>query len=158
MSVTMGTTDRSPTLDESWTSRAACAGGAGRSGVSAGADPDAMFVQGAAQRDARLVCFACPVRMECLLEAFETGMEFGVWGGLTERERRAMVRQAAGSGVPWRQRLLYDSGAAGAVRAGTSAGGRAGRGPGHAPSRGAVTCGPGSDAQRAVRSCPSLSA
>ncbi|WP_454296298.1 WhiB family transcriptional regulator [Salana multivorans] len=109
MSVTIGTTDRGPTLDESWTSRAACAGGAGRTGVGAGADPDAMFVQGAAQRDARLVCFACPVRMECLLEAFETGMEFGVWGGLTERERRARVRQAAGSGVPWRQRLLYDS-------------------------------------------------
>ena len=104
MSVTTGA-EHGPTAGESWTGLAACAGA--RSGR--GSDPDAMFVQGAAQREARLVCFACEVRMECLVEAFETVMEFGVWGGLTERERRAMVRQAAGSTVPWRQRLLYDS-------------------------------------------------
>lgn len=107
MSVTTGTSDRSHPPEESWTSRAACAGRT--AGAGTGGDPDAMFVQGAAQRAARTVCFACEVRMECLVEAFETGMEFGVWGGLTERERRAMVRQAAGSTVPWRQRLVYDT-------------------------------------------------
>lgn len=107
MSVTTGVGERGPVSGESWTSLAACAGSAGRAGD--GSDPDAMFVQGAAQRDARRVCFSCPVRMECLLEAFETEMEFGVWGGLTERERRAMVRQSSGSDISWRQRLLYDS-------------------------------------------------
>lgn len=107
MSVTTGISDRGPAggdAGQSWTTRAACAGG-----VAPSADPDAMFVQGAAQRDARVVCFTCPVRMECLLEAFETGMEFGVWGGLTERERRAMTRQAGGADVSWSQRLRYDS-------------------------------------------------
>lgn len=67
-----------------------------------------MFVQGAAQRDARQVCFTCPVRLECLVEAFETGMEFGVWGGLTERERRAMVRSNPVD-ICWRERLAMDS-------------------------------------------------
>ncbi|WP_108719025.1 WhiB family transcriptional regulator [Miniimonas sp. S16] len=87
---------------ESWTAAAAC-GGARRS-----VDPDAMFVRGAAQRDARQVCFACVVRTTCLVEALEAGMEFGVWGGLTERERRAMVR-AAPIGVDWSARVAADT-------------------------------------------------
>ena len=53
-------------------------------------DPDRLFVRGAAQRAARTLCFECPVRRQCLAEAMDTGMEFGVWGGLTERERRAL--------------------------------------------------------------------
>lgn len=55
--------------------------------------PDALFVRGAAQRAARELCFRCPVRVECLADALDSKMTFGVWGGLTERERRALLRR-----------------------------------------------------------------
>ena len=67
---------------EEWPSKGACRG----------EDPDALFVQGAAQQQAKLVCRACPVRSECLAHALDTRTEFGVWGGLTERERRQWLR------------------------------------------------------------------
>lgn len=66
-----------------WVSWAACRGG----------DPDALFVQGAAQNRAKLVCMGCPVRTECLADALDHRVEFGVWGGMTERERRALLRR-----------------------------------------------------------------
>lgn len=66
-----------------WTAGAACRG----------SDPDALFVQGAAQNRAKAVCFGCPVRAECLADALDNRVEFGVWGGLTERERRALLRR-----------------------------------------------------------------
>ncbi len=47
---------------------------------------------GARQRDARRFCFVCPVRTECLAHALDQRIEFGVWGGMTERERRALLR------------------------------------------------------------------
>ncbi|MDS1271783.1 WhiB family transcriptional regulator [Lipingzhangella sp. LS1_29] len=56
-------------------------------------DPDALFVQGAAQNRAKLICRGCPVRTECLAEALDARIEFGVWGGMTERERRALLRR-----------------------------------------------------------------
>lgn len=56
-------------------------------------DPDALFVQGAAQNRAKLICRGCPVRTECLAEALDGRIEFGVWGGMTERERRALLRR-----------------------------------------------------------------
>lgn len=56
-------------------------------------DPDRLFVRGAAQRQARTVCAGCPVRTECLAEALDNRIEFGVWGGMTERERRALLRR-----------------------------------------------------------------
>ncbi|WP_026341130.1 WhiB family transcriptional regulator [Actinomadura atramentaria] len=56
-------------------------------------DPDALFVQGAAQNRAKLVCRGCPVRTECLADALDNRIEFGVWGGMTERERRALLRR-----------------------------------------------------------------
>ncbi|WP_017615769.1 WhiB family transcriptional regulator [Nocardiopsis salina] len=56
-------------------------------------DPDALFVQGAAQNRAKLICRGCPVRTECLAEALDNRIEFGVWGGMTERERRALLRR-----------------------------------------------------------------
>jgi WhiB family transcriptional regulator, redox-sensing transcriptional regulator len=68
---------------EEWTLRAAC-----REQV-----PDALFVSGAAQHQAKSVCRACPVRTECLADALDNNVEFGVWGGLTERERRALLRR-----------------------------------------------------------------
>jgi len=56
-------------------------------------DPDALFVQGAAQNRAKVVCMSCPVRTECLSDALDHKIEFGVWGGMTERERRALLRR-----------------------------------------------------------------
>jgi WhiB family redox-sensing transcriptional regulator len=44
------------------------------------ADPDALFVQGAAQNRAKSICMACPVRTECLADALDHRIEFGVWG------------------------------------------------------------------------------
>jgi WhiB family redox-sensing transcriptional regulator len=56
-------------------------------------EPDQLFVRGAEQRKARLVCLGCRVRTECLAEALDNRIEFGVWGGMTERERRALLRR-----------------------------------------------------------------
>ena len=66
-----------------WTTRAACKG----------TDPDELFVQGAAQNRAKLICRGCQVRTECLADALDNGIEFGVWGGMTERQRRALLKQ-----------------------------------------------------------------
>lgn len=56
-------------------------------------DPDELFVQDPAQNRARTVCQACPVRTECLGDALDNRIEFGLWGGMTERERRALLRR-----------------------------------------------------------------
>jgi WhiB family redox-sensing transcriptional regulator len=56
-------------------------------------DPDELFVQGAAQNRAKQVCLGCPVRTECLADALDNRVEFGVWGGMTERERRALLKR-----------------------------------------------------------------
>jgi WhiB family redox-sensing transcriptional regulator len=58
-------------------------------------DPDDLFVKGAAQQQAKEVCQRCPVIVECLAEALDNRTEFGVWGGMTERERRALLRRNA---------------------------------------------------------------
>lgn len=59
-------------------------------------DPDAFFPeQGMSSRDAKSVCAACPVRQECLEYALENDERFGVWGGLSERERRALRSRTA---------------------------------------------------------------
>lgn len=41
---------------------------------------------------AKAVCARCPVRSECLTFAMESGLDFGIFGGTTERERRDIVR------------------------------------------------------------------
>lgn len=56
-------------------------------------DPDALFVQGAAQNRAKNVCLSCVVRTECLADSLDNRIEFGVWGGMTERERRALLKR-----------------------------------------------------------------
>ncbi len=58
-----------------------------------GIDPDRLFVPGAAQNRAKLICSGCDVRAECLADALDNEIEFGVWGGMTERERRALLRR-----------------------------------------------------------------
>ncbi|HEV7824238.1 MAG TPA: WhiB family transcriptional regulator [Mycobacteriales bacterium] len=70
------------------------------------ADPDALFVQGAAQNRAKSICHGCPVRTECLADALDNRVEFGVWGGMTERERRALLRKRPEVQSWWR---LLDS-------------------------------------------------
>ncbi|MCC3655824.1 WhiB family transcriptional regulator [Streptomyces sp. S07_1.15] len=45
--------------------------------------------------EAKAVCRRCPVMETCLQWALENGDDFGVWGGLSEDERRAMKRRAA---------------------------------------------------------------
>ena len=57
------------------------------------ADPADFFVQGAAQNKVKTRCFGCVVRTDCLAEALDNRIEFGVWGGMTERERRALLRR-----------------------------------------------------------------
>jgi WhiB family redox-sensing transcriptional regulator len=56
-------------------------------------DAEGLFVTGARQREVRGFCRACPVRTECLAHALDQRIEFGVWGGMTERERRALLRR-----------------------------------------------------------------
>ena len=56
-------------------------------------DPDELFVRGAAQHRAALICRQCAVVTECLADALDNGIEFGVWGGMTERQRRKLIRQ-----------------------------------------------------------------
>jgi WhiB family redox-sensing transcriptional regulator len=69
--------------NDAWVSKARC-----RS-----TDPDDLFVRGAAQRKAAVICRHCPVITECLADALDNQMEFGVWGGMTERQRRALLKQ-----------------------------------------------------------------
>ena len=66
-----------------WVSRARCRG----------EDPDELFVRGAAQRKAAVICRHCPVQLECGADALDNRVAFGVWGGMTERQRRALLRQ-----------------------------------------------------------------
>ena len=65
---------------------------AGR-GACASTSADELFVQGSAQNRAKAVCAGCPVRTECLADALDSRIEYGVWGGMTERERRALLKR-----------------------------------------------------------------
>lgn len=59
-------------------------------------DPEAFFPEkGGSTREAKRVCGSCEVRAECLEYAFENDERFGIWGGLSERERRRMRRSQA---------------------------------------------------------------
>ncbi|MBO0846588.1 MAG: WhiB family transcriptional regulator [Nocardioides sp.] len=69
--------------NQEWAAQAACRG----------QHPDKLFVRGAEQNKAKQVCGGCPVRTECLAEALDNQIEWGVWGGMTERERRALLRR-----------------------------------------------------------------
>ncbi len=61
-----------------------------------GVDPDLFFPErGASTREAKEVCKGCVVREDCLEYALSNGEKFGIWGGLSERERRRIRRQRA---------------------------------------------------------------
>ncbi|MFF2101647.1 WhiB family transcriptional regulator [Streptomyces sp. NPDC058202] len=56
-------------------------------------DADALFADSPRQKRAKVICMGCPVRTECLAEALDERIEFGVWGGMTERERRVLLKR-----------------------------------------------------------------
>jgi WhiB family redox-sensing transcriptional regulator len=61
-----------------------------------GLDPDLFYPErGASTREAKAVCRGCDVREDCLEYALANGEKFGIWGGLSERERRRIRRQRA---------------------------------------------------------------
>ncbi len=68
-----------------WQERALCAQ----------TDPEAFFPEkGGSTREAKRVCVSCDVRSECLEYALANDERFGIWGGLSERERRKLKRRA----------------------------------------------------------------
>lgn len=57
-------------------------------------DPEAFFPEkGGSTREAKRICRACVVRDECLEYALEHDERFGIWGGLSERERRRVKKR-----------------------------------------------------------------
>ncbi len=71
---------------EDWESAALCAQ----------TDPESFFPErGESTREAKRVCMNCTVRVECLDFALSTGQQFGVWGGLSEFERRGLRRRGS---------------------------------------------------------------
>ncbi len=76
----------SPGLDLAWQDLANCRG----------ANADLFFPErGASTRTAKSICRECTVREECLEFAIVNSEKFGIWGGLSERERRKIRRQRA---------------------------------------------------------------
>src|SRR6185436_9218746 len=71
------------------------------------AEPDALFVRGAAQQVAKQICMGCPVIAECLADSLDNRTEFGVWGGMTERQRRALLKRQPHI-VSWRASFEAD--------------------------------------------------
>jgi WhiB family redox-sensing transcriptional regulator len=60
------------------------------------ADPEAFFPEkGGSTREAKRICAICSVRQDCLDYALENDERFGIWGGLSERERRRAKRLSA---------------------------------------------------------------
>jgi WhiB family redox-sensing transcriptional regulator len=69
----------------SWQERSLCAQ----------TDPEAFFPEkGGSTREAKKVCVGCEVRAECLEYALAHDERFGIWGGLSERERRKLKKRA----------------------------------------------------------------
>jgi len=58
-------------------------------------DPESFFPEkGGSTREAKKICSSCDVRGECLEYALSNDERFGIWGGLSERERRKLRRRA----------------------------------------------------------------
>ena len=57
-------------------------------------DPEAFFPEkGGSTREAKKICTGCEVRAECLTYALAHDERFGIWGGMSERERRRLKRR-----------------------------------------------------------------
>lgn len=70
-------------VEEQWQERALCAQ----------TDPEAFFPEkGGSTREAKRICQGCEVKPECLEFALHNDERFGIWGGLSERERRRLKR------------------------------------------------------------------
>ncbi|MFP5299420.1 MAG: WhiB family transcriptional regulator [Actinomycetota bacterium] len=73
-------------------------------GSCASFDPEIFFAVGAQEhRQAKSICGDCPVRSQCLAYAMEAPVDHGIWGGMTERERRRHRRLAQNG--DWRRAL-----------------------------------------------------
>ena len=60
------------------------------------ADPEAFFPEkGGSTREAKRICAICPVQQDCLTYALRNDERFGIWGGMSERERRRLKRLSA---------------------------------------------------------------
>jgi WhiB family transcriptional regulator, redox-sensing transcriptional regulator len=71
--------------EASWQEQALCAQ----------TDPEAFFPEkGGSTREAKRVCLSCEVKAECLEYALAHDERFGIWGGLSERERRKLKKRA----------------------------------------------------------------
>jgi WhiB family redox-sensing transcriptional regulator len=58
-------------------------------------DPEAFFPEkGGSTRDAKRICTGCNVKAQCLEYALANDERFGIWGGLSERERRKLKKRA----------------------------------------------------------------
>jgi hypothetical protein len=77
--------------DQNWRASAACAD-----------YPDEVFFPHPNDdgRAAKRICAECPVARECLTEALTKREEHGVWGGLTEHERRQIIAPRHTNGLP----------------------------------------------------------
>lgn len=70
------------------------------SALCAQTDPDEWFQEkGGSTRTAKAVCADCPLIAECLEYAIANDERFGVWGGMSERERRHLKRDRAAGGA-----------------------------------------------------------
>jgi WhiB family transcriptional regulator, redox-sensing transcriptional regulator len=70
---------------QSWQEQALCAE----------TDPEAFFPEkGGSTREAKKICTGCEVKAQCLEYALSNDERFGIWGGLSERERRRLRRRA----------------------------------------------------------------
>ncbi len=74
--------------------------------------------RGESARPARQVCAACPVRQQCLDYAITNRIGHGIWGGLTERERRALRSRWVRTSRRERDRAILAADAAGYMAAG----------------------------------------
>ncbi|MET9260378.1 WhiB family transcriptional regulator [Amycolatopsis sp. NPDC004079] len=59
-------------------------------------DPDSFFPdKGGSTRPAKRICLGCQVKDDCLEYALVHDERFGIWGGLSERERRKLKKRLA---------------------------------------------------------------
>lgn len=84
--IDLGTLPHDPSPPDFWQERAACYG----------IDPDVFFPTSEEEAGPALAyCSLCPIREVCLAWALKNGERYGVWGGMTEQQRRRLHRQVA---------------------------------------------------------------